>query len=114
MEQLRNSYLTPAIEEQLVIVLFLRGGGEGHVMPAVSEAKQKDTPTQVITSDGEVHLGPKSQQPSPELELITTRVRPPAIPGLCSQLANSILFHILLFYVCVVSSRFEVLREGNC
>ena len=44
-------------------------------MPAVSEAKQKDTPTQVITSDGEVH---KSQQPSPEPEFITTRVRPPA------------------------------------
>ena len=39
--------------KQLVIVLFLKGGGggggEGHVMPAVSEAKQKDTPTQVIT-----------------------------------------------------------------
>ena len=27
VEQLRNSYLTPAIEEQLVIVLFLGGGG---------------------------------------------------------------------------------------
>ena len=78
VEPLRNSYLSPAIEEQLVIVLFLGGGGEGHVMPAVSEAKQKDTPTQVITSDGEVHLGPKSQQPSPEPEFITTRVRPPA------------------------------------
>ena len=47
-------------------------------MPAVSEAKQKDTLTQVITSDGEVHSGPKSQQPSPEPEFITTRVRPPA------------------------------------
>ena len=42
--------------KQLVIVLFLKGVGvgEGHVMPAVSEAKQKDTLTQVITSDGEV------------------------------------------------------------
>ena len=29
VEQLRNSYLTPAIEEQLVIVLFLGGGGGG-------------------------------------------------------------------------------------
>ena len=58
--------------------VVLGRGGEGHVMPAVSEAKQKDTPTQVITSDGEVHLGPKSQQPSPEPEFITTRVRPPA------------------------------------
>ena len=64
--------------KQLVIVLFLKGGGEGHVMPAVSEAKQKDTPTQVITSDGEVQSGPKSQQPSPEPEFITTRVRPTA------------------------------------
>ena len=48
------------------------------MMPAVSEAKQKDTPTQVIASDGEVQSGPKSQQPSPEPEFITTRVRPPA------------------------------------
>ena len=70
--------------KQLVIVLFLKGGGggggggEGHVMPAVSEAKQKDTPTQVITLDGEVHSGPKSQQPSPEPEFIITRVRQPA------------------------------------
>ena len=47
-------------------------------MPAVSEATQKDTPTQVITSDGEVHSGPKSQKPSPEPEFISTRVRPPA------------------------------------
>ena len=66
--------------KQLVIVLFLKGGrgGGGRDMPAVSEAKQKDTPTQVITSDGEVQSGPKSQQPSPEPEFITTRVRPPA------------------------------------
>ena len=65
--------------KQLVIVLFLKGGGGGgRDMPAVSEAKQKDTPTQVITSDGEFQSGPKSQQPSPEPEFITTRVRPPA------------------------------------
>ena len=84
MEQLRDSYLTPAKEETTGdCVVPERGwgggvGGEGHVMPAVSEAKQKDTPTQVITLDGEVHSGPKSQQPSPEPEFITTRVRPPA------------------------------------
>ena len=42
--------------KQLVIVLFLKGGGvgEGHVMPAVSEAKQKDTPTQVIRRGGPI------------------------------------------------------------
>ena len=82
MEQLRDIYLTPAKEETtsdcVVPERGWGGGGEGHVMPAVSEAKQKDTPTQVITSDGEVHSGPKSQQPSPEPEFITTRVRPPA------------------------------------
>ena len=79
MEQLRDIYLTPAKEETTGDCVVPDGeGGEGHVMPAVSEAKQKDTPTQVITSDGEVHLGPKSQQPSPEPEFITTRVRPPA------------------------------------
>ena len=80
------------------------GGGKGHLMPAVSEAKL-----------GEVQSGPKSQQPSPEPEFISTRVRPPArFQDLCSQLANSILFYVLLFYVCFVSSHVEVLREGNC
>ena len=78
VEQLRDSYLTPAIEETAGDRVVPGRGGEGHVMPAVSEAKQKDTPTQVITSDGEVQSGPKSQQPSPEPEFITTRVRPPA------------------------------------
>ena len=81
MEELRDSYLTPAKEEttgDCVVHEGGRGGGKGHVMPAVSEAKQKDTPTQVIKSDGEVQSGPKSQQPSPEPEFITTRVRPPA------------------------------------
>ena len=79
MEQLRDSYLAPAKEETTGnCVVPEGGGGERHVMPAVSAGKQKDTPTQVITSDGEVQSGPKSQQPSPELEFITTRVRPPA------------------------------------
>ena len=78
MEQLRDNYLTPAKEETTGDCVVPERGGEGHVMPAVSEAKEKDTPTQVITSDGEVQSGPKSQQPSPEPELITTRVRPPA------------------------------------
>ena len=79
MEELRDSYLTPAKKEttgDCVVPKGRRGGGRD--MPAVSEAKQKDTPTQVITSDGEVQSGPKSQQPSPEPEFITTRVRPPA------------------------------------
>ena len=53
MEQLRDIYLTPAKEETtsdcVVPERGWGGGGEGHVMPAVSEAKQKDTPTQVIT-----------------------------------------------------------------
>ena len=78
VEQLRDSYLTPAIEETAGDRVVPGRGGEGHVMPAVSETKQKDTPTQVITLDGEVHSGPKIQQPSPEPEFITTRVRPPA------------------------------------
>ena len=71
VEQLQDSYLTPAIEETASDRVVPGRGGEGHVMPAVSEAKQKDTLTQVITSDGEVHSGPKSQQPSPEPEFIT-------------------------------------------
>ena len=78
VEQLRDSYLNPAIEETAGERVVPGRGGEGHVMPAVSETKQKDTPTQVITLDGEVHSGPKIQQPSPEPEFITTRVRPPA------------------------------------
>ena len=73
------------------------------MMPAVSDAKL-----------GEVQSGPKSQQPSPEPEFISTCVRPPTrFQDLCSQLANSILFYVLLFYVCFVSSHVEVLREGN-
>ena len=63
-------------------------------MPAVSEATQKDTPTQVITSDGEVHSGPKSQKPSPEPEFITTRVRPP------SRFQDFILLFIILCLFC--------------
>ena len=79
MEELRDSYLTPAKKETTGDCVVPEGGkGGGRDMPAVSEAKQKDTPTQVITSDGEVQSGPKSQQPSPEPEFITTRVRPPA------------------------------------
>ena len=78
MEQLRDSYLASAKEETTGNCVVPEGGGEEHVMPAVSEAKQKDTPTQVITSDGEVQSGPKSQQPSPEPEFITARLRPPA------------------------------------
>ena len=100
VEQLRDSYLTPA--NWWLCCSWRRGGG--HLMPAVSEAKL-----------GEVQSGPKSQQPSPEPEFISTRVRPPArFQDLCSQLANSILFYVLLFYVCFVSSHVEVLREGNC
>ena len=63
-------------------------------MPAVSEATQKDTPTQVISSDGEVHSGPKSQKPSPEPEFITTGVRPPA------RFQDFILLFVILCLFC--------------
>ena len=73
-------------------------------MPAVSEAMQKERPTQVITSDGEVHSGPKSQQPSPEPEFITTRVRPQADSR--TLLATSELYFILHFIILCFFCKF--------
>ena len=103
MEQLRDSYLTPVKEETTGdCVVPEGGGGKGHVMPAVSEAKQKDTPTQVITSDGEVQSEPKSQQPSPEPEFITTRVRPDSR----TLFTTSELYFILRFIILCLFCKF--------
>ena len=100
MEQLRDNYLTPAKEETTGDCVVPERGGEGHVMPAVSEAKEKDTPTQVITSDGEVQSGPKSQQPSPEPELITTP------PDSMTLFTTSELYFILRFIILCLFCKF--------
>ena len=95
--------------KQLVIVLFLKGGGvgEGHVMLAVSEANQKDTPTQVITSDGEVPSKKKvSNRALNQSSLLPVLGHPPDSRTLFT---TSELYFILRFIILCL-----FMREGNC
>ena len=102
VEQLWDSYLTPAIEE--IAGDRVVPGREGRRIHQLRSLHQTGRSTQ------DQKVSNRALNQSSLLPVLGHR----QIPGLCSQLANFILLYILLFYVFFVSSHFEVLREGNC